>query len=208
MVSSGGRESSDLSALLLSEPHRFDFFQAVRLLERVAREWSEREPGRPDQGVGRDRLPEQEAVRFRTSPSLAFPTSEVTKVSAPEEEESREPMEMVVSFLGLVGANGVMPHHYTALLLKRIREEDYTLRGFLVVFGHRLISLVYRVWEQYRLPFAFERFRTGTEDESEDPLTWGIYCLAGMGTDGQRNRLEIADAAVLYYVGHFAHQPR
>lgn len=209
MAATGGGESPNLSALLFGQPHRFDFFQAVRLLERAMRERAVAEPDRPTQSVGRDNLPENEAVRFRTSPSLAFPGSEVTRVkAAPRRGQGFPPIEMLVSFMGLIGASGVLPHHYTTLILKRLREKDHVLQDFLDLFQHRFISLFYRAWEKYRLPFAFERFKADNRDGGDDPVTWGIHCLTGRGTDGLRNRLEVPDSAFLYYAGHFAHHPR
>ena len=32
---------------------------------------------------------------------------------------------MLVTFLGLTGPNGVLPQHYTTLLLQRVRSEDH-----------------------------------------------------------------------------------
>jgi type VI secretion system protein ImpH len=152
------RASADLSERLHDEPYRFSFFQAVRLAELIARD----DLRRPCGSVGRDSPPEAEAVHFRTQPSLAFPGSQVTRVELPNGEggDKLSPLEMVVSFLGLIGPNGVLPHHYTALLLWRtIREKDNSLRDWLDVFQHRIVSQFYRAWEKYRLPFAFERFR-------------------------------------------------
>jgi type VI secretion system protein ImpH len=136
---------------------------------------------------------------------------------------------MVVTFLGLTGASGVLPYHYTALLLRRVRLKDQALRDFLDLFHHRLLSLFYRAWEKYRLPFAYERSRLasrgrkppeasladtppmayapGSPAEGQDPATAALYCLVGMGTAGLRGRLAFDDEALLYYAGHFAHAP-
>jgi len=114
---------------------------------------------------------------------------------------------MVVSFMGVTGPTGVLPYHYTALLLRRIREKDFALRDFVDLFHHRAIALFYRAWVKYRLPFAYERAKLDP-DTTEDLITWALYCLAGMGTGGLRGRLEVDDEVFLYYVGHFAHFPR
>ena len=55
-----------LKDLLYDEPYRFEFFQAVRLLEKI---FPEREI------VGHDALPAKEVVRFRSRPSISFPAS-------------------------------------------------------------------------------------------------------------------------------------
>jgi type VI secretion system protein ImpH len=229
MATPPGREMGDLSERLFQTPFRFDFFQAVRLLERLAHFIK----GGGEQGalnstpqafgglVGQDNLPEQEAVRFRSQPSLSFPASAIVqmrplrggdKIDAPaaNADSPAKPetlVEMVVSFLGITGPSGVLPHHYTAMLLRRIRAKDFSLRDFLDLFHHRAISLFYRSWVKYRLPFAYERSRLDPQTQ-QDLITWGIYCVAGMGTRGLRGRLDVDDVAFLYYSGHFAHLQR
>jgi type VI secretion system protein ImpH len=197
MGTATGREGADLSERLFHEPHRFDFFQAVRLLERLLPEGAGHAP------AGGDGPPEREAVRFRATPSLGFPASAVAQLR-PLAESS--PAEMVVSFLGLTGPSGALPYHYTRLLLRQIRDKDSSLRDWLDLFNHRLVSLFYRAWEKYRLPFAYERARR-TEGRP-DRCTQALYSLVGLGTAGLRGRQEFDDEAVLYYAGHFAHQPR
>jgi type VI secretion system protein ImpH len=209
MAAAHGRTSPGLSGQLLREPYRFDFFQAVRLLERMAREQARRDPGLPRQPVGGDQPPEWEVVRFRTRPSLGFAASAVSQIRPPAPQAGpadEGPPEMVVTFLGLTGAAGVLPYHYTALLLQRVRLKDGALRDFLDIFHHRLLSLFYRAWEKYRLPFAYERSRF--DGNAEDAVSQGLYCLVGLGTVGLRGRLAFDDEAFLYYAGHFAHAPR
>ena len=70
---------------------------------------------------------------------------------------------MTTSFLGLTGPQGVLPQHYTTLLIERVRAKDYALRDFLDIFNHRALSLFYRAWQKYRFPFAYE--------DSGDPPT-------------------------------------
>jgi type VI secretion system protein ImpH len=207
MASANGRAGADLGSRLVHEPERFDFFQAVRLLERIVRERRRHgEPG-PVQAVGGDGPPERELVHFRALPSLGFPPSPVVEIRLRKGGSPPLPAELVVAFLGLTGPCGVLPEHYTTLLLRRLRDRDTTLRDFLDLFHHRLISLSYRAWEKYRLPMRHERHCLGPA-EGEDLPTWAVYCLAGMGTAGLRGRLDVADEAFLYYAGHFAHQTR
>ncbi len=204
MAAENGRENPALSERLLREPYRFDFFQAVRLLERLGRE---RVPGAP---VGQDRAPDQEVVRFRAHVSQSFPASSISQIKAPPPRPATAvppPLEMNVSFLGLIGAQGVLPQHYTTLLLRRLREKDFALRDFLDLFHHRLVSLFYRAWQKYRLPFSYERAREEA-GEAEDLCTQSLYCLVGLGTGGLRGRLRVTDETFLYYGGFFAHFPR
>jgi len=214
MVSADGGERADLNRELLEASYRFDFFQAVRVLEHCRRERC----GRPDDqhseghGVGRDVHPSSEVVRFRALPSLSFPAGAISaiRVARPEAGVPAEshPPEMLVTFLGLTGPSGALPRHYTETLLQRIRERDFSLRDFLDLFNHRLISLFYRAWEKYSLPITYERSLLDNPGREPDPITQGLYCLEGLGTAGVRGRLEVDDETFLHYSGHFAHFPR
>jgi type VI secretion system protein ImpH len=201
-----------LSEWLFREPYRFDFFQAVRVLESLAQERARADPRRGGAPVGHDQPPEQEAVRFRSVPSLCFPVSAIVQLRAlaPDAGAPAKPLplaEMAVAFLGVTGLQGALPYHYTELLIERLREKDFSLRDFLDLFHHRIIALFYRAWVKYRLPIAYERSRLDPAAR-EDLITWGLYCLAGLGTGGLRGRLEVDDEAFLFYCGHFAHYPR
>jgi type VI secretion system protein ImpH len=183
---------------LFDDPYGFNFFQAVRILERLA-----------CARLGYDQ-PDREPLRFRSQPSLSFPPSAIAAVRplADAERSKLLPLaEMVVTFMGVTGPSGVLPYHYTALLLRRIRDKDFSLRDFLDLFHHRAISFFYNAWTKYRLPIVYER----TQDDlpgAEDRITWGLYCLIGLGTAALRGRLEVDDEALLFYGGHFAHSPR
>ena len=197
-----------LAENLLREAHRFDFFQAVRVLERIAAEQAD--SGRRRHPVGEDFAPRQEAVRFRAHPSQNFPAGEIVDIrpAVAKESAADRPPEMVVSFLGLTGPNGVLPRHYTSLLIERVRAKDYALRDLLDLFHHRVISLFYRAWEKYRFPIAYERLARDDRAAKEDLFTDSLYCLLGLGTKKLRGRVNFDDEAFLYYGGFFAHQPR
>lgn len=218
MASADGGECADLSLKLFEGAYRFDFFQAVRLLEQRQRERESRRAGELDElqaeghGVGRDLHPGSEAVRFRALPALSFPAGPISEVhdaliTAASRGQAPPPV-MVVSFLGLTGPSGALPRHYTELLLQRIREKDPSLRDFLDLFNHRLISFFYRAWEKYNWPVAYERAQLDNPGGEPDPVTRSLYCLEGMGTSGLRGRLSVDDEVFLYYCGHYSHAPR
>ena len=125
-------------------------------------------------GVGRDVHPAHEVVRFRSLVSLGFPTAAISVVKSPSPESLFDPepapTEMIVSFLGLIGPIGALPRHYTETMLERIREKDFSLRDFLDLFNHRLISLFYRAWEKYCLPVTYERSRLDHPAGEPDPM--------------------------------------
>jgi type VI secretion system protein ImpH len=176
--------------LLFEEGYRFDFFQAVRLIERL---FSDRRP------VGGEDHPAREVVRFLTRSSLAFPPSAIDQVDPPREPDA--PASMTVSFLGLTGPSGVLPYVYSELLLERRRAGDRTLADFLDLINHRLISLFYRAWEKHHVFVAHER---GDKEGFERHL----FSMIGLGTPPLRDRLSFPDRALLSYVGFFARRQR
>src|SRR5437016_9806488 len=92
-----------LEARLFEHPYEYDFFQAVRLLHLILND-------RP--GVGRIAKPSEEPVRFKVRQSLEFPPSSIYALSA-----DADPPKMTITFLGLTGIQGVLPHHYTEHIL-------------------------------------------------------------------------------------------
>jgi type VI secretion system protein ImpH len=176
--------NSEVAALLKSEPYRFDFFQAVRLLERFS-------PGRKP--VGRFVPPSTEAVRFGAAPIMEFPASEIQGLAARE----GEPPFLLVNFMGLTGPLGIMPHAYTELVRDRIRQKDTALRDFLDLFHHRIISLFYQAWEKYRFTIAYER-------DERDRFSHHLLDLIGLGTPGLQDRQNVPDDGLLYYSGLLA----
>jgi type VI secretion system protein ImpH len=111
---------------------------------------------------------------------------------------------MVVTFMGLTGPHGVLPRHYTQLLISRNREKDFTLRDFLDLFNHRAISLFYRAWEKYHFPVVYEATAAKTKRPGDDLFTRCLYSITGYGLPGLRDRLEADDETFLYYGGLFA----
>lgn len=205
------RKATALNARLESEAWRFDFFQAVRLLERMGRRPVERQSNAPRQPVGYDSPPDKEAVRFRALPARSFPAGPVGDVRISPTSKGRgakndAPPEMLVAFMGLTGPSGVLPERYLDLLLRRVRERDFALRDFLDIFNHRSISLFYRAWEKYRFPITYERARL--DGAQRDLFSWCLRALVGTGTGHLQNRLGVDDEVLLYYGGHFAKQLR
>ena len=189
MATESRRTDPPLAQELFDESYRFEFFQAVRLLERM---YPDRNP------VGRDPDASREVVRFRTQQTLSFPASPIHDLT--QDAEGDKPPEMTVAFMGLTGPLGLLPHQYTELVMERARYRDTALWSFLDIFNHRMISLFYRVWEKYHFPIAYER-------GEEDRFTSYLFDTIGMGTKGLRGRLSFRDQALLPYGGLIAQRP-
>jgi type VI secretion system protein ImpH len=201
--------SATVAEQLAAHPDWFEFVQAVQLLDLLALR-NEPDSQRAGQPVGFDHAPQREKVQFRAFPSLAFPGSPIAaleRLASTPDNGSSGPVEMVVSFMGLTGPSGVLPQHYTTLLLDQLRDGETALRDFLDLFNHRLISLFYRASTKYRptLIVAENRIRQLPED---DLFTCVVRSLEGFGTAGHTRRFRFCDDVLLFFAGHFAHAPR
>jgi type VI secretion system protein ImpH len=188
------RTDLNLEQELLERGFRFEFFQSVRLLGRL---YADRQP------VGAKARPADEIVRFRAHQSLAFPPSSVFGIRAPR--EAKHPAEMTIAFMGLTGPQGVLPRCYTELILDRLQAKDTTLRDFLDLFNHRMVSLFFRAWEKHQ---CFVGFEQSLLKGREDRFAHCLFALAGLGTQGLREQLTIDDHSVLRYVGLLGQRPR
>src|SRR5262249_14910127 len=146
---------------------------------------------------------EQEAVHLRVQPGLRFAGGPVAKVV----QSPDDPPEMWVTFGGLTGPDGILPQHYTALLIARSRLKDNTLRDWLDLFHHRLLSLVARAWEKNQWAAVVDRNRA-EGSASQDHATGAAFALAGFGTGGLRQRLTLPGDVPVYFAGLLSRQPR
>ena len=214
MAATSGEPAASLTESLFAEGFAFDFFQAVRLLEKMA---PERRP------VGHEAPPSAEAARFRVHMALNFSASSIYQI----EPSAKSAPIMTVNFMGLTGPSGVLPRHYTEMLLRASEvkgPERYVARDWFDLFNHRLISLFYRAWTKYRFWLSYER---GEYEQLEpDVFTESLYSLIGLGAPSLRNRLRIVvrsgaedarqervlarvdDLALAYFAGLLSHRPR
>ena len=227
------RQPVGVIARLLAEPHRFGFFQAVRLLNR----WFARRDGRVGSPLLTSRL------RFRNTLSLSFPPSEIaefkvigagadalwTGPASPEaiqvaaetlgphpdrrrvavekgERSAIDAIEMTPAFMSLLGASGALPIVYTELLAEReIYHRDTAARAFLDIFQHRAVTLFYEAWRKHRLPIQYE----GNQRNQFLPL---VLAVAGVGQTALRDRLHgseggVSDDTLAYFAGLLQQRP-
>ena len=190
MATYGWRSDRSVTEHLFAEGFRFDFYQAVRLLEQIRPEATR---------MGEGAEPEREPVRFASRVRFDFPATDIGGVRGFPQGEGQP--EMAVHFMGLAGGFGPLPAAYTELILDRLRHRDTAFRDFLDIFNHRLVSLLYRVRKAYRVGFDFQ---------PPDQVHFARHCFAllGIGTDGLRGRMGIDDRALLFYTGLLAQRPR
>ncbi|MFG0305374.1 MAG: type VI secretion system baseplate subunit TssG [Phycisphaerales bacterium JB040] len=174
-----------LSERIGDDPRRFDFYQLMRLIECA-------HPELPR--LGRSARPSQDPVRFGQEPSVAFPP---TAVAGLRRQPKSGRAQVDVLFFGLLGANGPMPLHFT----EYVRERDYnshdpTLRAFLDVFHHRMITLLYRAWGSARPEVQRDR-------SDSDRISNYIGSLVGLGVEENLGRDSVPDDAKRFYAARF-----
>jgi type VI secretion system protein ImpH len=169
---------------LRQEPFRFEFLQAVRILEKIQQRAHEHAAG----------------IRFRSRVSFAFPASEVDAIKiAPASEAASA--EMTVNFLGLAGALGPLPQAYTEMILEAAARRDMAAVDFLDIFNHRLVWLLYRAHKAHNVTLTVEPpFRGDTAQY--------LFSLIGLGHTTLRDRVGVPDSALLHYSGLLARNVR
>ncbi len=195
---------------LYDDAAAFRFVQAVRLLERFAALSCQDGSSLASKPVARFLPPTSESVRFHANSSLSFAPSEIDSISLDNSaaDTHRQP-QLTVNFISLTGAAGVLPYHYTELLLQRLKLKDKTLAAFFDLFNHRTISLFYQASVKYRLPLEYERNKLNPlPGSATDSHTQVLLSLVGLGTKKLTQRLYTRDESLLYYAGLFSSKIR
>jgi type VI secretion system protein ImpH len=194
---------------LLDEPYRFQFFQAVRLLEL----WMKRN-GIPHGSAVADYL------RFKNTVSLNFPPSELEALTvdpkaaggtaeallAALQAGTLNHIDITPSFMGFLGSNGVLPAHYTERIAAHLMyERDEAPRAFLDVFSNRSVALFYEAWRKYRLEFKYEI-------SGKDRFLPVLLSLAGFGHSALQGKLNdegrgVCDQSIGYFAAAVRHRP-
>ncbi|WP_288129080.1 type VI secretion system baseplate subunit TssG [Microbulbifer sp.] len=229
MATSRRRQSISVIDRLTSEPHNFEFFQAVRLLERAAVP----EVNGAAELVAGSAPPEKEFVRFSAQTTFSYIGADINAVredrndirhpdsgrrrKAPGGKESsadsslegtasvHQRWNMDVAFSGLTGSQGVMPYYLTDLVHRELRQNSAALQDFLDIFNHRHISLFYQAWHKYQLPVNYERHKTHRHRD-QDLFSQVLASLTGLGTSEMRYRMSVPDEALYGMAGHLGRQ--
>ena len=182
--------AADPVPAITAEPHHFDFFQALRLIEAA-------HPDKPR--LGRARRPVDEPVRLGQSDELSFAASSIVRVD-PADRSGRPRIE--VRFFGLFGPNGPLPLHMTAYAReRRLHRGDETFGRFADLFHHRLLLLFYRAWAQAQPTVSLDR-------PAEDRFADYVGSFAGVGGREWRDRDAAPDHARLAFAGLLSRQVR
>lgn len=213
MSTQSWRKNPSVIEQMLNEPHAYSFFQAVRLIERSVYQGANN-AGLARQMVARNVIagfvpPTTEILRLHTQQSFKFPEAEIQTLERSAGSYQTSQWSMSVNFMGLTGCMGVMPYHYTEMILQRLKIKDETLAHFLDLFNHRILSLFYQAATKYYLPIEYERKKLNPGIKKQrDMHTQSLLSLIGIGTRGLQERLHIKDESLLFYSGLLSQQIR
>ncbi len=191
-----GDETADLIARTADRPSEAEFFQTVRLILRAARR-----AGAARARLGGEARPVAEPVRLRAAAGMRFAAAEIT--AAAEATQGAKP-ELTVAFMGLTGPSGVLPDHYSDLLVQRRRARDPALAEFLDLFNHRSLSLFYRAWAKPRLPVRYEE----ADRPFADPFSSALASAMGLGLGAQQAQASLGDGGLLGLAGSLGRRVR
>jgi len=192
---------------LFTEPFRFQYFQAVRMLEL----WLKRHGVAQEGAVAN-------FMRFQNPVSLAFPASQIDSLR-PEPREilptapalaqallskQLQYLRMTPNFMGFLGSAGTLPAHYTeSIAAHQLYEKDEGPRAFLDAFSSRSLSLFYEAWRKYRLALKYQA-------DQQDRFMPLLLALGGLGNRSLTHRLQeggVRDESLAYFAAALRHKP-
>lgn len=176
--------------------HEYAFFQAVYLLEAAEKKKTSVQFA----SVGQAKTPQQEFLRFRISPELGFPRSDISQFETVS-WDNRDVPSLTVNFGGLHGTGSPLPTAYTEKLAGR-EGDDNPVKDFFDFFHHRYLSHLYRIWKKYRYHVRYE-------SGAVDPLSRNLFNLVGISSDlSEDSDFNFDRAKLLSYIGQLSSRTR
>lgn len=171
-----------------AEPWKFDFFQALRLIECA-------HPDKPR--LGHSVRAQDEPVRIAQHPSLSFAPATIHQLSL---DAKLSPPRLIQQFFGMLGPNGPLPLHLTEFARDRlVNYRDPSFVRFLDLLLHRFALHFYRAWGQAQPAVSLDR-------PKEDRFSTYVGATLGMGMPTLRNRDGASDHIRLHFAGHLSRQ--
>lgn len=179
-----------LFAAISAAPWRWNYFQALRLLDCLS-------PDRPR--LGQARRPADESVRLGQEPALDFAPASLARLVP---GHGAAPARISVRFLGLFGPNGPLPLHLSEYARNRqLHAGDASLARFADLIHHRFLSLFYRAWAQAQPCVSLDR-------PQQDRFAFYVGALCGLGLESLRGRDALPYHAKLHFAASLSRQVR
>lgn len=180
---SAGTEGDGEKSFLSQAPYR-DFYSLTDQLHRCY----------GDRTFSLRTDPEDEAVHFRASASLAFPLCDVESLT----KNAAGQYVMTTTFMGLAGSSSPLPGYYLDdMAWSQAQEGGSATADFLNLFSHRWTQFLYHIWRKYNWHISF--CNGGT-----DIISQRMFALIGLGNPRVRERLDICHCKLLPYAGTLA----
>lgn len=191
MARKNRQSTPTIKDVLFQEPYRFEFHQAIKLLEYLY-------PKAVPFGETVNPLDEVVAVKSRIYlESMASDIYSLENIPL----NSDAPTILNINFMGIAGIQGPLPFPYTEILIQRIRNGDTSLKDFLDIFNHRLTSILHRIRKQYLISL-----NSHVPEKTE--IAIGLKAFLGIGQYALENRLHVPDRSLLDYAGLYWSHPR
>ncbi|MBL6456908.1 type VI secretion system baseplate subunit TssG [Belnapia sp. T6] len=129
------------------------------------------------------------ALRYRTVLRLGYPMGEVAALRG-------DSAVLAAPTFGLVGAGGVLPRHFTALVGAEQRKQSRALHAFLDLGASRFTGLYVKAGDKYR----------PTRDPR--PAEAALAALIGLATPHLADRIGLPMERLLYHAGNLASRSR
>lgn len=170
---------------LLTRPGKFDFFQAVRIIENLKRELPP---------LGTSFSPKKDSVRFGQLAHMNFSSTDIANAKF---NNSKDRLELDINCLGLLGINGPMPSFLTEHIQHMIYKKNKTMLQFLNMFNHRFISLFYRAW-------FVNNIVASSEKTDFDQFKHYFYSLVGENFAPKIENSSLPVNLKLFFSGHLS----
>lgn len=162
---------------LLSHYKQSEFFHLINLIEMIDNELFNQ-------------------LRFTANPSLAFPETEIEKISY---SPGQKITDLQINFIGLIGAHGVLPNHFNELVIQQLHHKENALKDFLDIFHHRIAMLFYQASKKYKICTS-----TSTKAHSIETI---LYSLTGNYITDFTEQI-VSSERLFYYTKFFFQKTR
>lgn len=182
---------TDLGRLraLSEDPFGYHIFHALRLIDATYQD-------KPR--LGESARPIDDPIRVSQEIELAFPTSTIRALDLPGDDQ---PGRLVSRFFGLFGPQGPLPTFMTEYVRDRVRNKrDTAIGDFLNMFGHRMITFLFRAWASAEPAVSFDRI--------EDDFSKKVDAIAGYRGISFAEADLMPDLTKRHFAAHLAHKTR
>lgn len=134
MASAIRRATINIIDDIIENAEEYDFYQAVRLLNRL----NTVDTANYDKSKPR--------IKIRPELNLDYPHADIDSIK----KKDNSSYEIITTFFGLYGVSSPLPGYFTEELLDEEWEERDSTREFLDVIHQHMYPLLYRSWLKYR----------------------------------------------------------